>query len=63
MLTGLIAEGLVVEGELTDGKPTPQYGWAARWAKESQLQAARSKQEQAHARLRDTDVEYEEAHA
>ena len=30
-LGALVADALVVEGELADDKPAPQYRWAARW--------------------------------
>jgi len=44
-LAQLILENLVVEGEFVPGRPSPQYCWAARWAKETERRAAASRRE------------------
>lgn len=43
-LMELVNKNLVVEGELLPDKPVPQYCWAARWAKETEHRAVKSKQ-------------------
>ncbi len=45
VLATLIDGGLVVEGEFIPDKPAPQYGWAARWARDTHREAARIRQE------------------
>lgn len=44
-LDALVAENLVIAGDLVPGQPGPLYGWRERWDRESRAESIRSRRE------------------